>query len=324
MGKTTNMTTFGQIHDYPEFGNAADYIVPVSSEQGKQMADAPLEFFRQIGWSPEGMAEGFDRISEICLSGKKVFYPLWTEEEAEKDSAIKERYLIHFPVNKKTPFLLLSCGGAYIGAASMIEGYPSCKEINDLGYHVFTLNYRAGKNAKAPNPVEDMAYAVKYIFEHAEELNVDTHNYAVGGFSAGGHLAASFGTEQNGWKYYGLPAPCTEILAYPVITMNEFTHEESRNNFLQENAENTEMRDKWSVEKQITPNYPPSFVWQCDRDNAVPIQNTQLLVAALKEMNVDCEYITYDSEWHGWGSGKGTLAEGWTKDAVKFWKTHMK
>ena len=133
-----------------------------------------------------------------------------------------------------------------------------------------------------------------------------------------------FGTEQNGWKYYGLPAPCTEILAYPVITMNEFTHEESRNNFLQENAENTEMRDKWSVEKQITPNYPPSFVWQCDRDNAVPIQNTQLLVAALKEMNVDCEYITYDSEWHGWGSGKGTLAEGWTKDAVKFWKTHMK
>lgn len=324
MSKISIQHTFGQIHDLPEFGAAADYIVPVNNEQGAQMAMAPLAFFAQIGWSPEGMAEGFARISEICESGKTVYYPLWTEEEAEKDPAVKERYLIHFPVEKKTPFLLLSCGGAYFGAASMIEGYHTCKEINDLGYHVFTLNYRAGVNAKAPNPIEDMAIAVRFILTHAEELNVDVENYAVGGFSAGGHLAASFGTERNGWKKYGLPAPTAEILAYPVITMGEYTHEDSRKNFLQDEAEDEEARICWSVEKQVTPAYPATYVWQCDKDNAVPVQNTQLLAEALRGNGVPVAYETFDSEWHGWGSGKGTLAEGWTARAVAFWETHMR
>ena len=324
MANVTPEWTFGQIHDLPEFGDAADYIVPVVGEQGAQMAAAPLMYFGQIGWSPEGMAEGFNRIAEICAGGEKVYYPLWTEEEAKDDPAVKERYLIHFPVEKKTPFVLISCGGAYIGAASMIEGFPTCKEINDLGYHVFTLNYRASANAKAPNPIEDMAIAVKYIMDHAEELNVDVENYAVGGFSAGGHLAASFGTEINGWKKYGLPAPAAEILGYPVITMGEFTHADSRANFLQDKADDEAMRELWSVEKQVTPAYPPSFIWQCERDNAVPIENTRMLTEALKEAGVPVQYVTYDSEWHGWGSGKGTLAEGWTKQAVAFWEGQMK
>ena len=70
MSEITVNSTFGQIHDLPEFGAAADFIVPVNSEQGAQMAMAPLAFFAQIGWSPEGMAEGFERISEICKSGE--------------------------------------------------------------------------------------------------------------------------------------------------------------------------------------------------------------------------------------------------------------
>ena len=324
MSKISIHDTFGQIHDRPEYGDVADFIVPGGIDKSSQMAMAPLAFFAQVGWNPEAMAEGFERVSEICESGKKVYYPLWTEEEAEKDPAVKARYLIHFPVEKKAPFLLLSCGGAYFGAASMIEGYHTCKEINDLGYHVFTLNYRAAADAKAPNPIEDMAIAVRYILDHADELNVDTANYAVGGFSAGGHLAASFGTERNGWKKYDLPAPVAEVLSYPVITMGEYTHEDSRKNFLQDEADNEEARICWSVEKQISPAYPATYVWQCDKDNAVPVQNTQLLVQALKDNGVPVQYETFDSEWHGWGSGKGTLAEGWTTRAVAFWEKQMK
>lgn len=323
MEKITVNHTFGQIHDLPEFGEAADYIVPINNEQGAQMAAAPLAFFAQIGWSPEAMAYGFERLREICSSGKQVYYPLWTEAEADEELAVKERYLIHFPVEKKTPFILLSCGGAYIGAASMIEGFPTCKEINDLGYHAFTLNYRAGANAKAPNPIEDMAIAVKYILEHAEELNVDTENYAVGGFSAGGHLAASFGTERNGWKKYGLPRPAAEILAYPVITFGEYAHADSRKNFLQDQADDEDLRDQYSVEKQITAEYPPVYVWQCDKDNAVPIENTMLLTKALDANGVPFAYETFDSEWHGWGCGYGTLAENWTHRAVAFWEKQM-
>ncbi len=324
MDKITAMSTFDQIHDILGPSGCADYLVPAFGEQGKPMSITPMTAFEQYGWSPEGMAEGFTRLQELTTSGKKVFYPLWDEKEAEENPALKERYLVHFPVEKKTPFLLISCGGAYIGAASMIEGFPTCKEINDLGYHVFTLNYRASANAKFPNPIEDMAVAVKFILEHAEELNVDVENYAVGGFSAGGHLAACFGSEELGWKKYHLPKPVVEILAYPVITMQEYTHADSRKNFLQEYAEDKEMQKKYSAEEQVTENYPATYVWQCDKDYAVPIENTQMLTAALEKCGVPFKYETFDSNMHGWGSAKGTIAEGWTKNAVAFWQENMK
>ncbi|MCI6467888.1 MAG: alpha/beta hydrolase [Faecalicatena sp.] len=322
MDKITEMLTFKQIHELPEFAGCADYIVPVGGEQAQQMANTPLSFFAQIGWSPEAMAYGFGRLQEICAQGKRVYYPLYEGKDLEKEPALRERFLIHFPVEKKTGFVVTCSGGAYIGAASMIEGYPSCKEINDLGYHAFTVNYRAGVNAKAPNPIEDLAVAVRYILDHAEELNVDPENYAVAGFSAGGHLAACFGTEALGWKKYSLPKPAAVILAYPVITMQQYTHEDSRKNFLQEKAGDIAMQKKYSVEEQVTDSYPPTYVWQCERDNTVPIENTQLLIQAFEQYHVPHVYRTFDSEWHGWGCGKGTLAEGWVKEAIHFWEKY--
>lgn len=122
---------------------------------------------------------------------------------------------------------------------------------------------------------------------------------------------------------YGLPRPAAEILAYPVITLGEYTHADSRKNFLQEKADDEKMREQYSVEKQITAEYPPTYVWQCDKDNAVPIENTVLLTQVLDEQGVPYEYETFDSEWHGWGCGYGTLAENWTQHAVTFWKKQM-
>ncbi|CUN73168.1 Uncharacterised protein [[Eubacterium] contortum] len=52
-----------------------------------------------------------------------------------------------------------------MGCASMIEAYPTCVHLNQLGYHAFALNYRCKEHAKAPNPLDDMAYALTYILE---------------------------------------------------------------------------------------------------------------------------------------------------------------
>lgn len=315
--------TFEQIHDALEFTGAADWLVPVKGDAAGQMAQMPLSFTAQLGWSPEAMAEGFQYIGGLSEAGKTICYPLYTEDELAEDPSAAQRYLVHFSVEKKARFVITCSGGAYIGAASMIEGFPTCKEINDLGYHAFTLNYRALKDAKAPNPINDLAAAVRFVIEHAGELNVDTSDYAIGGFSAGGHLVGCFGTESIGWKHYGLPRPAAVMLAYPVITMKEYTHEDSRKNFLQEYAEDMEMREKYSVEAQITAAYPAAYVWQCDKDSTVPIQNTQLLVSALNKYGVKNEYHTFDSEQHGWGCGKGTPAEGWVKQAVALWETQF-
>ena len=68
------------------------------------------------------------------------------------------------------------------------------KLFNKKGYHAFVVNYRTGEKAHFPNPMEDLANAVSTYRAHADEFQVETEGYAVTGFSAGGHLAASFGT----------------------------------------------------------------------------------------------------------------------------------
>ncbi|WP_418968492.1 alpha/beta hydrolase family protein [Alloscardovia omnicolens] len=128
-----------------------------------------------------------------------------------------------------------------------------------------------------------------------------------------------------GYSVYNLPGLGSMILAYPVVTMGKYTHKGSRNNFLgKENRDNSELIKMYSVEEQISDMYPPSFVWQCERDNQMPIENTQMLVQKLKEHNVSYEYKTSDSDAHGWGIATGTSAEGWLEEAISFWKNSIK
>ena len=310
-----------KVSELPEFVEFSECIADREGP-GSVMADMTFVQFAAIGnWNPQSICDGYNRLVQIRRTGKRIYYPLWSEEDAAEEPALKERYLVHFAAEEKAPFVIVCAGGGYLGCASMIEAYPTCCHLNQQGYHAFVLNYRCGVNAAAPNPLDDMACAVSYIMEHAQELGVETQNYAIAGFSAGGHLAACFGTEAVGWKKYGLPRPAVCFLAYPVITMGEKSHDSSRQMFLgEENIKNTELIKQYSAEKQVTEDYPATFIWQCDRDNTVPIENSQYFVNALKECHVLYKYETFDSDFHGWGAGDGSLAEGWIERAVKFWE----
>lgn len=66
-----------------------------------------------------------------------------------------------------------------------------------MGYNAFALIYRPG----AQTACEDLARAIAFIFEHADELEVDTSDYSLWGGSAGARMAAwlgSYGTESFG------------------------------------------------------------------------------------------------------------------------------
>lgn len=314
----TTSNTLKQISLLSDFSGYGSIIAPSEGA----LSEMTLEQFSRLScWNAQSITDGYNRLLEIVEEGQKIYYPLWDQGDADTDPSIKERYLIHFPVKKKAPFVIVCAGGGYLGCASMIEAYPTCVHLNQLGYHAFSLNYRCGENAKAPNPLDDMAYAIDYIRKNGEILGIDISDYAITGFSAGGHLAACFGTESAGWKHYNLPSPSAVFLGYPVVTMGEKSHDSSRIMFLgKENIYDEEIISRYSVELLITPDYPPTFVWQCTRDHTVPIENTQMLVNALTENNVPHKYETFDSDNHGWGAGDGTLAEGWIERAVSFWQ----
>lgn len=73
-----------------------------------------------------------------------------------------------------------------------------------MGYNAFALIYRPG----AQTACEDLARAISFIFENADELEVNTDCYSLWGGSAGGRMAAwlgSYGTAAFGEKIYRRP-----------------------------------------------------------------------------------------------------------------------
>ena len=272
-------------------------------------------------WNAQSMADGMNYLSEKARKGK-VFHHIYSEAERQADPSKKLTGIAALSVEKRSGFVVVCAGGGYASVCSMVEAYPVIRQLNRMGYAAFSMQYRCGKDAKAPNPMDDLAQAVRYILSHADELNVEKEGYAVMGFSAGGHLAASFGTESLGYAHYNLPAPAALILSYPVITMGEKTHAGSKNLLIGKNADAAVIR-AYSIEKQITEKYPASYVWQFDHDNMVPVENSQMLVNALKAKGIACEYETFPGTIHGAGLGIGTPAGGWLERAVKFWQAHI-
>lgn len=232
------------------------------------------------------------------------------------DYAIKE-YVIRD--GKKHPFAIVCPGGGYSMACSFLEGVPYAKKLNEQGYSAFVLYYRCKKKARYPAPMEDLARALREVLGRAEELNLETDGYSIWGSSAGGHLAASFGTEAMGYAKYHLPKPGALVLCYPVVTMEEKTHLGSRNNLLGE-APEEDMIALTSVEKQITPAYPPTFVWCGDADRTVNPENSRMLADELEKNGIPHRFVEYPGVDHGVGLGNGLACESWFDEAISFWE----
>lgn len=225
---------------------------------------------------------------------------------------------------KKHPFAVICPGGGYMMVCSYIEGVPFAKRLNELGISAFILYYRVKRKALYPAPQDDLARAVREILAKAEEYKVEPEGYSVWGSSAGGHLAASFGTKSTGYANYGLPRPGAMVLCYPVISMRaETAHLYSREKLLGKQPDPA-LEGLLSVDEQVGSDYPPTFIWCGDADKTVKPENTRHMAAALEKAGVPhlCEIVLGVD--HGVGPGTGTAAAGWIDRAAAFWLAQRK
>ena len=238
-----------------------------------------------------------------------------------KDIFSNKYELEYFPApgNDKKHFALILPGGGYTCVMSSIEGTPYAKVLNDKGYHAFVMRYNTREKGRYPIPQSQVAKAISEIINNADKYNVITDGYSIWGSSAGGHLAASFGTTNMGYSNYNLPKPGALILVYPVVTMGSLTHVGSRDNLLGPSSDKS-LIDMASIENQITPDYPPSFLWNSLEDETVNPRNSQMLDEALTKAGVKHLYVQYKTGKHGCGLGIGLEPEGWIDKAIAFWE----
>lgn len=144
-------------------------------------------------------------------NGDAIFYNIYTDEEKAADPEKNDTGLFFFKGNSGEKFAVCNAGGGFAYVGAMQDSFPHALELSKKGYNAFALIYRPG----AQTACEDLARAISFIFEHAEEFEVDTENYSLWGGSAGARMSAWLGS--YGTEYFGeneLPSPTAVIMQY--------------------------------------------------------------------------------------------------------------
>lgn len=206
--------------------------------------------------------------------------------------------------NEKRPVILMCPGGGY-EMTSDREAEPMAMQFLAMGYHVAILRYSVCP-VRYPAALLQVAESVLYLKEHADEYHIDPEKIVVQGCSAGGHLAANYGIAWNSpflTKLMGIENDPERLrvagllLCYPVITSGEKAHEESFRNLLGEQYE--EKKEELSLENQVTPDTPPTFLWHTATDETVPVENSLYFFQACLQQGVSAELHIYPVGGHG-------------------------
>ena len=205
--------------------------------------------------------------------------------------------------NRKTPLVLICPGGGY-AMTSNREAEPIALQFNSMGYQAAVLRYSCAP-AVYPTALCELAQSVKLIREHAEEWSVNAEKIIVMGFSAGGHLAASYGVFWNE-PWLAEKTQCDKkllepnglVLCYPVISSKEeIAHQDSIKNLLGESY--PEMKEQVSLEDKVGKHTPKTFLWHTFTDPVVPFWNSFRFAEALGKAGVPMEYHLYPQGGHG-------------------------
>jgi len=210
--------------------------------------------------------------------------------------------------NSPLPLIIVVPGGAY-GMCSNREADPIALKFLVNKYAVAILRYTCvdEKNREVlfPQPQLELLATFNFLVKNHDNLNVDKAKISVVGFSAGGHLVASYGylyknsllTSKLNIENPLLLKPYSLCLCYPVVsTIGPETHLFTRNNLIGNDLSLLNITD---VIKNVSSDYPQSFIWTTKDDNVVDYQNSVFLADALNKSGVRNMLTIYPHGVHG-------------------------
>jgi acetyl esterase/lipase len=203
-------------------------------------------------------------------------------------------------------------GGGYSYVAIDREGYALGRYFSARGITVAVLKYRLpdpeATRDGLPLSQQDALAAVQFVRAHAQEWSIDPKRIGILGGSAGGHLAGSvgiLGDAANGSR------PDFVALLYPVVCMDgPYVHKGSRTKLLGASP-SPERVAEFSLEQRARAGLPPYFLVHAKDDKGVPMQNSELFAAALKEKGVPAELMIVETGGHGFGLGRDAESARW-------------
>ena len=221
----------------------------------------------------------------------------------------KPSITVYLPAaNPTRTAVVIAPGGGYVHLASGYEGVDVAAWLNAHGVAAFVLKYRLGPKYHNPIELGDAQRAIRTVRARAAEYGVAADHIGMWGFSAGGHLTATAGTQFDAGNAAAADAveressrPDFLVLAYPVITMKEpYVHTGSKLYLLGNTPTQAEV-DAMSAELHVTAQTPPVFLFATTADRTVPVMNSVMFYEALVKAGVPAEMHLFQHGGHGSG-----------------------
>ena len=209
---------------------------------------------------------------------------------------------------------VLPCLVYYHGGGHVIGDLDThdvvCRELSNLATcAVVSVDYRMAPEYQLPAASDDCLAATEWVYDHAVSLNIDPEKIAVGGDSAGGHLAAVVALalrDAGGFR------PILQLLIYPVTDAHGKTQSmvdnaegygltaESMKYFFNHYMPDLESRQDWRASPLLAKtheNLPPAFVLTAGYD---PLRDEGAAYAdRLSAAGVPTQYVCFERQIHG-------------------------
>ncbi|MFA6857290.1 MAG: alpha/beta hydrolase [Treponema sp.] len=261
--------------------------------------------------------------------GEECIIELWKEVKGMRNA--DSVMFMTKPENADGTAVIICPGGSYHHLGMYNEGYCTAKWFNSLGVTTFVLRYRVAESGfHFPCQLQDIQRAVELVRENAGRYGIDMYKVGTIGFSAGGHLvtmAGAFADTDNELEKVGIHTvvslrPDFIISVYPVVSMrDDIVNKWSRKSLLGSDM-SEERKEKFSMEKQIPADMPPTYLVACRDDPVVMFENSVLLDRALTEQNIPHRFAVYDTGGHGFGMLNNAFMRKyhWNKDLEQWLK----
>ena len=210
------------------------------------------------------------------------------------------------------------------------------------GYTVFTLTHRATPTFRYPAPLEDVQRAVRFIRHNAARFAIDLARLGGMGGSSGAHLVSLLAT-LDGAGEASDPDPvnrqsaklqCAVARAAPtdLTHMNATLGGPLVSLLLGARVDDAtpknsiEYKTAWAASpvNYVSADDPPTLLIHGDADRTVPFHQSELLEAALKQVNVPVKLIRIEGADHGPDFPGAKNPPDYKAEMVKWFDTYLR
>ncbi len=182
------------------------------------------------------------------------------------------------------------------------------------GFTVFAVRPGSVTKFSASEMVDNVSIAIRWVKEHAPEYEIDPNRLGLMGASAGGHLAsltAVTADDSNRVKAVAVFFPPTDFLDYGGKRLDRPNEGGIGKTALalafgagrsdgKTQEEISEALEAISPARLVRSDAPPFLLIHGDADPAVPLQQSEVMVAALEEEDISAELIVKAGGAHPW------------------------